>query len=105
MEFHDNDFTDRVPGESNMPQDCIDARGVAECIELFPRGTRDGRSAFPYTNDESSHELQLISNYDGPFNFIVGVYDYQGDTRWSDAFQGFGHLWRFGTSDAREPRH
>ena len=98
---NDNDFTDRQVHESGSPVDCVEVRGEEECAELFPWGTTDGRSAFPYTNDESSHELQLQSNFDGPFNFIVGIYDYTGDTRWSDSFQGFGHNWRFTTSDER----
>ena len=28
---------------------------------------------FPY--EETSHELQLLSNFDGPFNFVTGVFD------------------------------
>jgi outer membrane receptor protein involved in Fe transport len=100
---NDNDFTDRVPSSQDnaTPQDCIDRLGLAECQALFPWGTSDGRSAFPYSNDERSHELLLTSNFEGPFNFIVGAYDYEGDTRWSDAFQGFGHSWRFANSDQR----
>ena len=100
---NDNDFTDRVPSAEDglTPEDCVVSRGLAECQELLPWGTNDGRSAFPYLNDESSHELQLISNFDGPLNFIVGVYDYEGSTRWSDAFQGFGQRWRTGSADSK----
>ena len=48
----------------------------------------------PYQNDNKSHELQLFSNYDGPFNFIVGLYKYENTTFWDTARTdwGFGAL-------------
>ncbi|MDE0420115.1 MAG: TonB-dependent receptor [Gammaproteobacteria bacterium] len=98
---HDNDRTDRVPGDDSVPQDCLDSRTLEECQALFPWGTSDGRTAFPYSNDETSHEIQVLSNFEGPLNFIVGAYDYEGATHWSDAFQGFGHSWRFGSADEK----
>ena len=98
---HDADYTDRIPGEESVPEDCLDSMSLEECQALFPWGTSDSRIGFPYGNDEASHEIQLISNYDGPFNFIVGAYDYEGTTSWADARQGFGHTWRFGSADER----
>ena len=35
---------------------------------------------FDYT--ETSHELQLVSNLDGKFNFIVGAFTYENTTEW-----------------------
>ena len=40
----------------------------------------DLEADFPFNNDESSHELQLISNFDGPFNFVAGVFTYENRT-------------------------
>ncbi len=99
---NDNDWTDRVPSEAGPPQDCIDSRGVEECLMLFAGGgASDGRIIYPYTNDERSHEVQLISNFDGPLNFIVGAYDYIGSSTWNDGGHSFGLPWRFGTADSK----
>ena len=35
-----------------------------------------------YDYTERSHELQLISNLDGPFNFIAGAFTYENYTAW-----------------------
>lgn len=35
-----------------------------------------------YEYEETSHELQLVSNFDGNFNFIAGLYTYENDTGW-----------------------
>ena len=32
-----------------------------------------------YEYDEQSHELQLVSNLDGPFNFITGIFVYKNE--------------------------
>lgn len=79
----DGDNTDRVPSAEDrfVPQDCVDQLGVTECRE---RGVRfqDRETAFFWDNDESSHELQLFSNFDGPFNFVAGAYAYENESHW-----------------------
>ena len=45
---------------------------------------------FPFENDESSHELQLISNFDGPFNFVAGVFAYENATLFGTGVFGQG---------------
>ncbi|HAK50654.1 MAG TPA: hypothetical protein DCM54_01940 [Gammaproteobacteria bacterium] len=51
---------------------------------------RDIRHYAPYENDNKSHELQLFSNYDGPFNFILGAYYYENTTYWETSQTDFG---------------
>ncbi|MCY4532172.1 MAG: TonB-dependent receptor [Gammaproteobacteria bacterium] len=50
----------------------------------------DIRHYAPYENDNKSHELQLFSNYDGPFNFILGAYYYENRTYWETSQTNFG---------------
>ena len=38
-------------------------------------------TVFPY--DEFSHELQLFSELDGPFNFVAGLFYYENANAWS----------------------
>lgn len=50
---------------------------------------------FPY--DEFTHELQLLSDMDGPFNFIAGLFYYENENAWHTdienfALSGFGEL-------------
>ena len=45
---------------------------------------------FPFENDESSHELQLIPNFDGPFNFVAGVFAYENATLFGTGVFGQG---------------
>ncbi len=37
-------------------------------------------------NEQSSHELTLVSNYEGPFNFVAGVYSRDGDEPYAARF-------------------
>ncbi len=57
----------------------------------------DRRNLSPFLMDDKSHEIQLVSNYDGKFNFIVGYYEHEGynlwavsrdDFAWDGAFTG-----------------
>ena len=43
----------------------------------------DRRNGNPTLMDDKSHEIQLVSNYDGKFNFIVGYYEHEGYNLWS----------------------
>ena len=44
-------------------------------------------TVFPY--DESSHELQLFSAFDGPFNFVAGLFRYENANAWSAEIENF----------------
>ena len=46
---------------------------------------------FPFENDESSHELLLTSNFDGPFNFVAGLFTYENATLWGVGVYGVGN--------------
>ena len=54
---------------------------------------------FPFHNDESSHELQLISNFDGPFNFVAGVFTYENATLFGTGVFGLGFQPPFASDD------
>ena len=44
-------------------------------------------TVFPY--DEFSHELQLFSELDGPFNFVAGLFYYENANAWSAEVENF----------------
>lgn len=54
----------------------------------------DDRVIYPYTVDEHSHEVQLISNLGGKFEFILGYFNYEGNTLWGVSYDSFGNHWR-----------
>jgi len=60
---------------------------------------QDWRSGWPYYNDQSSHELQIFSDFDGPINFIAGIYYYENYTNWMDVHEDFASVFRFTTAD------
>ena len=53
-----------------------------------------------YEYDEQSHELQLVSNLDGPFNFITGIFVYKNETTWSIPTFNYSNTFRFTDADA-----
>ncbi|MEM7017458.1 MAG: TonB-dependent receptor [Pseudomonadota bacterium] len=53
------------------------------------------RLGVTYDYTETSHELQLLSNLDGPFNFITGIFFYENDTTWSVPRDDFSSAFRF----------
>ena len=81
---NDLDRTNRVPSASN-PLVSADA------------GTpfRDESLSWPYFEENESHELQLFSHFDGPFNFIIGAYAYENSTNNQDVALGHTHPLRF----------
>ncbi|MDA0791150.1 MAG: TonB-dependent receptor [Proteobacteria bacterium] len=87
----DGDGTDRVGSaeDPTVPKDCVDRLGLAACAGVT---FSDTATAYINANDESSHELQLVSNLDGPFNFIVGVYTYENDTAWTQTSADYGSV-------------
>ena len=46
-----------------------------------------------YDYTERSHELQLVSNLDGPFNFIVGAFTYENYSAWFVPFYIHARPW------------
>ena len=79
----DGDSTARVGSAQDpyVPADCVTNYGLQHCLDegVFFQDTEVAR---PWDNDESSHEVQLFSDLDGPFNFVVGVYKYQNESHW-----------------------
>ncbi|MDA1302677.1 MAG: TonB-dependent receptor, partial [Proteobacteria bacterium] len=91
----DGDNTDRVgsAGNQTVPADLTGAEidlWIAEGAEY-----QDTESAWFENDEEESHELQLFSNFDGPFNFVAGVFMYENKTGWQDRQQDWAspHLY------------
>ena len=84
----DSDSTNRVPSAADP---LLASDGGVPFV--------DSRINTPFYNDQSSHELQLISNYDGPFNFIVGLFTYENFTDFNLYGENFSNPLRFTNSD------
>ncbi len=67
----DRDMTNRVASADN-PLRASDAD--------VPLSDQENRVWYDYT--ERSHELQLVSNLDGKFNYIVGAFTYENTSAW-----------------------
>ena len=60
-----------------------------------PNGVYDDRrNISPFLMEDASHEIQLISNFDSRFNFILGYYQHDGTNLWAVSADGFSHEWR-----------
>ena len=79
FQTRDFDHTDRVPSATD-PLIAADA----------PVKLLDVEFDFPFENDETSHELLLTSNYDGPFNFVAGAFSYENRTLFGVGVYGVG---------------
>ncbi len=55
----------------------------------------DARYRLPYIYEEESHELQLFSNFDGSFNFIVGLFQYKNMTHWEIDTDSYSNSYRY----------
>ena len=81
----DTDATDRVgsTADPSIPADLTDPALIQRWIdeEGFLADTED---AWLDDDEESSHELQLFSNFNGPLNFVAGVYTYENKSSWRD---------------------
>lgn len=62
---------------------------VDESLEVF------------YDYIESSHELQLISNLDGPINFIAGLFTYENTTMWGVPSSVYTNSWTYDNADEK----
>lgn len=80
----DGDGTDRTPSadDPSIPSD-LDA---AEREIWIAEGGRfqDTEDAWLEDDEESSHELQVFSDFAGPFNFVAGYYTYKNESSWRD---------------------
>jgi len=96
----DGDMTSRVPSAemSWVPQDIVD-RGLVDTFLAAEAWVHDSLFAAPYGTDESSHELVFTTDFDGPLNFIAGLYYYEDTADWHDDSWGFGETWRFTNAD------
>ena len=83
-------------GESHTQQWSSRDRDFSNMTEPnVPGGAfNDDRVIYPYYVDEHSHEVQLISNFGGKFEFILGYFNYNGNTLWGVSYDGFGNSWR-----------
>ena len=59
----------------------------------------DQQADFKYDYWERSHELQLISNFEGKFNFITGIFFYENDTTYGIPLSDFASPFRFTNAD------
>ena len=84
----DNDNTNRVSSAQDVS---LASDG------LVPFINDRQENFFPY--DETSHELQLLSNFDGPFNFVSGVFYYDVENAWDMEIDSFSTTFRFLNAD------
>ena len=109
----DGDGTDRI-GRADDPSvpadlgdDIVDCPVVGSTDELtcwrtlagFGVSFDDTETIHRFTNDETSHELQLISNFDGPLNFVAGLYLYENETFWDQGGFNYANPLRFVDAD------
>ena len=59
----------------------------------------DTHYILPYLYDETSHEVQITSSFDGPFNFIAGLFMYENTTFWDLVRVDLTETYRFGSAD------
>ena len=59
----------------------------------------DGEVHHVFFNEESSHELQLFSNYEGKINFVLGYYSYENETFWEHGILDYANPLRFVDAD------
>lgn len=84
----DRDMANRVASASDrFTASDADVPLVDEQLEVF------------YDYNESSHELQLISDLDGPFNFIAGLFTYENHTWWGVPSFVYTNPWAYSNPD------
>ena len=87
--FTDFDKTSRTIGgicpdpADQSPFCALDGAG------LIPPGGFE-HSNYARYNEQSSHELTLVSDYDGPFNYVAGLYTRDGDEPYAARFFRLG---------------
>ncbi|MDA1302254.1 MAG: TonB-dependent receptor [Proteobacteria bacterium] len=109
----DNDGTDRTGTAANPPipsdlnnhlaVDCpgFGTLGEVDCWLSQPDiSFADSETVHQFENDESSHEIQLLSDFDGRFNFVLGLYAYQNETLFDHGSFDYANPLRFVDVDA-----
>lgn len=94
LNVKDADYTNRVAvgNDPNTMDHTIASDGLVTPFE-------DTYYELPYLYDETSHELQISSNFDGPFNFIAGLFVYESTSFWDLVRYDQTRPFRFGTAD------
>jgi iron complex outermembrane receptor protein len=95
----DSDQTSRVgsAADPSIPAD-LDPSEVAVWT-ASGASFADGEVNHVFFNEEESHELQLISNFEGPFNFVAGYYSYENETFWEQGILDYANPLRFVDAD------
>lgn len=84
----DRDMTNRIASANDrFTAADADVPLVDEQFEVF----------YDYT--ESSHELQLVSDFDGSFNFIAGLFTYENHTAWGVPSFVYTNPWAYSDPD------
>lgn len=85
MASRDQDGMNRAYGGYNG-----DPLLIADSFPLFDRRLRSTLGVGQY-----SHEFQLLSDFEGPFNLIAGVFYYENTTHWVHSIDDFASTFRF----------
>ena len=95
----DSDYSTRTgtAADPSIPSD-LDAADVA-IWEQSGAEFGDSENHHIFDNEESSHELLLMSSFDGPLNFVAGVYIYENETLWQHAGMNYATPYRFSNAD------
>ena len=100
INIKDADYANRVPVGENPGT--LDHTIASDCMAEDPRSCtpfEDTHYILPYLYDETSHELLITSNLDGPFNFLGGLFAYENTTFWDLVRVDKTRPFRFGTAD------
>ena len=91
IEITDDLVLQYVYGENDLQQLTVrDLDLTNQLGPAVPNGVFDDRrQRNPFLMDDQSHEIQLVSNYDGKFNFIVGYYEHEGYNLWATSSDNF----------------
>ena len=91
LELTDGLVLEYVYGENELYQNTSRDLDLTNQIEApTPGGTwYDRRNRSPFEMDDTSHELQLVSNFDQKLNFIVGYYEHEGFNLWAISRDNF----------------
>ena len=96
VNIKDADYANRVPvGENpNTLDHTFASDGMVSPFE-------DTHYILPYLYDETSHEVQITSDFGGPFDFIAGLFAYENTTFFDLVRVDKTRPFRYGTADAQ----
>lgn len=114
LSSQDSDYSDRygTAADPSVPAD-LDANATVDCpfvgqvsetacwaaLAAFGVEFADTENHHIFDNEEMSHEFQIMSDFDGPFNFIAGIYKYENEELWQHAGVNYASPWRFSNVD------